>query len=252
MLPNNQEPNKVWYKTTGGAIFLGFVGLILTGFVIFGLLIVSYLWQIKYGDAEKLAKTFESGFSLNPLHQSANFTSELPIDHKTLKKSYSPVLGNPDAKITITAFIDFECPYCQASYPIFKEMVEVYGPAIQVVFKHLPVNAIHPRAQNAHLAAACAHEQNKFWQYYDQIFTNNNLKESALTKYAETIDLNMNQFANCYESQKYQSNIESDVLEANTIGVRGTPTYTINQLKLEGVVEKKVWDQIIINQLQNN
>ena len=104
----------------------------------------------------------------------------------------------------------------------------------------------------AHLAAACANEQNKFWEYHDLLFTVKKYDAASLTDYADKLKLNKKQFSDCLSSEKYKSAIEKDLYDSAMFNVRGTPTYFINQTKLEGVIPKDYWDKIILENLKKN
>lgn len=82
----------------------------------------------------------------------------------------SPVKGKADARVTIVEFSDFECPFCARAFPIVQQIMKEYPNDVKVVYKHLPLSDIHPRAQKAAEASACAQEQEKFWEYHDKIF----------------------------------------------------------------------------------
>ena len=240
-----------WYKTKLGKSFLGVLTILLTVVVGFTALVVYYFWNIKYGDGERIAAQFNDQFTVDPtkdLIDNSPIINASPADYI---RAHNPTLGPDDAPITIIAFIDFECPFCQASYPIFKNVSEQYGQIVKIVFKHLPVSIIHPRSMPASLAATCAQEQDKFWEFYDQIFIKKILTDSALRGYATDLGLDMSRFDSCVEKKNFQSNIDEDLIDAANLQVRGTPTYIFNQIKLEGVVPKAVWDDLIIKTLGN-
>ena len=83
----------------------------------------------------------------------------------------SPVKGNQNAKVTIVEFSDFECPYCARAFPTVQQILKEYPNDVKFVYKHLPLNNIHPKAQKAAEAAACAQDQGKFWEYHDKLFS---------------------------------------------------------------------------------
>ena len=76
------------------------------------------------------------------------------------------VTGSANAKVTIVEFSDFECPYCQVFHKDVRQVAATYGDQVRVVYKHLPLS-IHVQAENAALAAQCAHAQGKFDLYAD-------------------------------------------------------------------------------------
>ena len=111
-------------------------------------------------------------------------TSTYPDDIKTLiAEGYiskdkqdvaidsSPAIGPDNAPITLIEYSDFECTYCIRAYPTVKQLLDQYEGKIRFSYKHYPLYTIHPNAQKAAEAAACADQQGKFWEYYDKLFT---------------------------------------------------------------------------------
>ncbi len=86
----------------------------------------------------------------------------------------SPVQGAANAKVTIVEFSDFQCPFCERAFPTINQLMNDYKGKIKLVYKHYPLTSIHPYAQPAALAAECAREQNKFWEFHDLLFQNQN------------------------------------------------------------------------------
>ncbi|HAT03474.1 MAG TPA: hypothetical protein DCS29_01710 [Candidatus Magasanikbacteria bacterium] len=220
----------------------GILALIFVGFFVY------YSWQFKFGDAEvlnKLDETFGEKFSATSDKQGATFVENT----SSIIRPHNPIYGSSEPKITIIAFIDFECPYCQESYPIFKKISEKYNPVVRVIFKQLPLPALHAQAYNAAIASTCAQEQNKFWQYHDTLFETKQYDDDSLYNLAANIGLNLQSFNTCFNSQTYKNDIQKDVDDAVSIGVRGTPTYVVNGNIIEGVLSSQEWDTIILKHL---
>lgn len=248
---DNFTPKKPWHKKLTSVILLTLsfviVGLTLAFLVLLGY----YLWNLKFGDSKQITEKFNTHFS---------FSTDVPLearpkieeDTNLFVRSFNPTLGDANAPITIIAFIDFECPFSQESYPIFQQVAEKYGPALNIVFKQFPLASIHPNAVQASIASTCAQDQGKFWEYYDLLFTNKKLDSESLVNYAKELNLNIPNFQTCVETQKNRVNIEQDLKDGVDLGVRGTPTYIVNQTKLEGSVSLASWDSIIIKELQDN
>ncbi|PIT86136.1 MAG: hypothetical protein COU33_04830 [Candidatus Magasanikbacteria bacterium CG10_big_fil_rev_8_21_14_0_10_43_6] len=251
--PQQKTTPTRWYIQIGKIVLLlllGFVGIVVLFFTAyFGY----YLWLGKYGDAttqQELAKSFQENFTISPELRGAASASVVTQPIASLIHDHNPRFGNPDATVTIVAFIDFECPFCQRAYPTFERIKETYSPATQIIFKHFPIESIHPHARKASLAAQCAHEQGKFWEYYNLVFTEKKLDEESLFSYALKLRLNTRQFNTCVDTEKYAAAIDQDFQDGLTVGVRGTPTYIINQQKLEGSVPLSAWDDAIVQSLQ--
>jgi len=233
----------------GLGVIVTIIGLIA---LIFGGFFVYYAWQFKYGDATALEQISNSinddNFTLANGSQSQQAKATVPIN--TLVRDHNPTQGSASAPVTVMAFIDFECPYCQESYATFKTIMNKYRGGVRFVFKHMPLTAIHPNAVAAAHASQCAHDQNKFWDYYNVLFTNKQFTSSALIDAASLVSLNVEEFTACLDAQTFALEIQEDVLDGLDLGVRGTPTYYINQTILEGVADESTWDSLILNELQ--
>jgi len=170
-------------------------------------------------------------------------------DWETFVRKDNPVQGTSQAKVTIVMFIDFECPYCQASFPVMKELSDTFGDAVRIVFKNYPIQSIHPNARAAAHAGMCAHAQGKFWNFYDRAFIYKNLDESKLYEYAVESGVNAALFDQCYRAQTYTKVIDQDLEDGLILGVRGTPTYMVNGKFIEGVHSLDHWKTVLIEML---
>jgi protein-disulfide isomerase len=241
---------KPWYQKPLKIILLIF-GLAVIGITIaFLILLGYYLWNIRYGDSTELTKRFNNHFTYNT-ETNLQIRPKVEKDINLYIKDHNPILDN-NAPITIIAFIDFECPFCQEAYPTFNNVMQRYGPAVNIVFKHYPISSIHPNALPSALASSCAQDQDKFWEYYHLLFRTKKLEAEYLNAYAKELNLDLVEFQKCMVSQKNRINIEEDIQDGTDLEVRGTPTYFVNQIKIEGVTSLQDWDLIIARELQNN
>lgn len=142
------------------------------------------------------------------------------------------ILGNPDAPVKIVEFSDTECPFCKRFHPTMKQAVDEYGKNGQVawVYRHFPLDAIHPKARKEAEATECANElggNDKFWAYLDRIFevtpSNNNLDPKELPEIAAYVGLDKAKFSQCLNSGKYAQHVADDLLDAQNSGGNGTP-----------------------------
>lgn len=92
------------------------------------------------------------------------------VEKKTIDSGSAPVKGNPNGKINLVEFSDFECPFCQRSYRTVKQIVDTYGKDLRLTYLEFPLTQIHPHSQDAAEAASCAADQGKFWEYHDKLF----------------------------------------------------------------------------------
>lgn len=249
------DTHKAWYKTTVGIIFLIFLLLFFVFLLIFAGFFLSYSWQLRFGDAEALEQQFNADPQITvdaSLQQSEVPAEQATQPIETAIRPFNPTFGNPNAEVAILAFIDFECPFCLASFPIFKSVMERYEPAIHVVFKNFPLSAIHPFSVKAGLGAACAHDQGQFWNYYNVLFEERVYNDRALNGYANDLGLDVNQFSSCLSRAQFQSQLDTDLQDGIALGVRGTPTYFVNQRKVEGVITEEQWNTVLLEAIQGN
>ncbi|MBI2573521.1 thioredoxin domain-containing protein [Candidatus Woesearchaeota archaeon] len=148
-----------------------------------------------------------------------------------------PIKGNTNAPVTIVEFSDFECPFCgkffEETYPqLEKEYIKTGK--VKLVFMDFPLS-FHPQAQPAALAAACANEQGKFWEYHDLLFKNQELLSAEnYQKWATDLELDATKFKTCVDSQKYLKEVQKDLTDGQEYGVSGTPAFFINGKLLSG------------------
>ncbi|MBT4121723.1 thioredoxin domain-containing protein [bacterium] len=92
-------------------------------------------------------------------------------------------LGNLDAQVKLVEFSDFQCPYCARAHPTLKRIIEDYGDQVVWVYKHYPLDQLHPYARGASESAECAGEQDMFWEYTDALYENQSLITSDYINY---------------------------------------------------------------------
>lgn len=133
------------------------------------------------------------------------------------------VLGNPNAKITVLEYADTECPPCKFFHDQMHLVMDNYGKSGDVawVFRHSPIDSLHPKARKEAEATECATEQggnDVFWNYINKIYeitpSNNNLATSSLPEIAQGLKLDMTKFNSCLNSGKYADKIEADYQDA--------------------------------------
>jgi protein-disulfide isomerase len=170
-------------------------------------------------------------------------------------ESDSPMLGSSNVNLNVIEFSDYECPFCQASEGTNLEIIAnlkqndpsweaaipkvieeyVNTGKVKLVFRQYPVHL----DKNPALAAKCAQEQNKFWEYHKKLFENYKaLAITDLKKYAADLNLNLTQFNQCLDSKKYQGNIQNDLNDGQGLGISGTPTFFIGN-------EEKGYEKIV-------
>ena len=119
-------------------------------------------------------------------------------------------------------------PFCYQAHPTVTKVLSTYGDKIRFVYRHYPLPN-HPNARPAAEAAACAAEQDRFWQYHDRLFDNQSkLSASDLKQHAATLGLDTTRFAACVDARKYKDLVDEDTKAGEDAGVSGTPAFFIN------------------------
>jgi len=164
----------------------------------------------------------------------------------------SPIRGNiSQAKVIIYIFSDFECPFCKKGEDTVQRVFEKYNGKVALIFKHYPLTSIHPNALNSALAAECANEQEKFWEYHDFLFSHQNaLSLVDLKAYAVELGLETERFNSCLDLKRHAARINKDVAAGRNIGVTSTPTFIINGKGLVGAQPEPEFDKIILEALK--
>ncbi len=147
----------------------------------------------------------------------------------------SPVKGPANAKVTIVEFSDFQCPYCQRALPILSAVMGKYPNDVKLVYKHFPLNSIHPNAQKAAEASECAKDQNKFWELHDWMFANQgSLDVASLKAAAQSLSMNVEVFNACLDGGSKAPIVNKDLQDGSSLGVQGTPTFFVNGRQVVG------------------
>jgi len=161
-----------------------------------------------------------------------------------------PARGPEDAPVTIIEFSDYQCPFCRRAEPTVKQVLEEYEGKVRFVFRHFPLDRIHPQARGASEAAACAAEQGKFWEYHEELFTGNaQLDRPGLDAAAAKTGLDAAAFKACVDSRKTQALVEADVKDGEAAGVSGTPAFFINGIPLRGALPLEEFKRVIDEEL---
>jgi len=167
-------------------------------------------------------------------------------DWQALVSDHNPTYGNEDAPVTIIEFSDFECPFCARHYnQTHAQLLTEYGDQIKLVFKHFPLERLHPNARKAAIAAQCAHRQGKFWPLHDKIFENyRNITDENLLSWGDELGLG-DAYASCVRNRETEAQVEQDMQAGRKAGVRGTPTFLVNGKILPGALPFQQFKQRI-------
>lgn len=167
---------------------------------------------------------------------------------KSIDLTGSPSLGPSNAPLVVVEFADFECPHCGQKAPEIHSVVESpeFKPILRFVFKNYPLPG-HTHAEPAARAAVAAHQQGKFWEMHDQLFTHqDNLTEPEIEAYAKKLGLDIDKFKTDWASADTKDKVTKDKDLGAKVGVSGTPSIYINGRKFlpaghDFVEELKLW-----------
>jgi protein-disulfide isomerase len=145
-------------------------------------------------------------------------------------------LGTSTPEVTIVEFSDFACPYCANSFITVRDLGEKYKDEIKIIFRNF---LGHDDSQDLAMAAACAGEQNKFWEMHDKLF----LQQGQITKtdypnLAKQLNLDTIKFNTCITNNKYAAIFNKDMSDAIALGATSTPTWFINGYKVKGEIQE--------------
>jgi len=172
-----------------------------------------------------------------------------------------PAWGNPNAKVKIVEFSDFQCPYCRMAAENLKPALTEYKNDVAFYFVNYPLDQscnvyvsrpMHENACNAAKAGVCAATKGKFWEIHDVIFGNQKkLSSGDLVSYGEQVGLNKDEMMSCMFQDSTLQTIKDDIEFGKTAGISGTPSVFINGRKLNGWTNLKFLRAVIEQELAN-
>ena len=167
----------------------------------------------------------------------------------------APVKGDPEAKVTIVEFSDFECPYCGRAIEVLKQVESRYGRDLRMAFKHNPL-PMHPDAPYAARAAIAAGNQGKFWQMHDKLFeanvsrTPNGLKADRIDQMARDLGLDLDRFHRDVDAQETKDQVDADQAQARSLGATGTPYFYVNGQRIAGAQPFEMFKLVVESALK--
>jgi protein-disulfide isomerase len=157
------------------------------------------------------------------------------------------IRGPEDAPVTIVEYGDLECPFCgRAEQAIRPLLSEFGGRELRYVWRHLPLNDVHPRAQLAAEASEAAGAQGKFWEMHDLMLSHqDHLTLTDIKRYAQQLELDMDRFTEFMHKHKGKPRIAEDVESADLSGVTGTPTFFVNGHRYQGAYDLPTLQKVV-------
>jgi len=164
-----------------------------------------------------------------------------------------PVKGNPNAKVTVVYYDDFQCPFCSRMHTtLFGNLFKDYSDKVKVIFKDYPLVEIHPWAMHAAVDANCLGEQNNqaYWDFADYVHANQRMVagksvpeafanlDTAARDQGQKYKVDQDKFQACLKKQD-ESSVRASMAEADKLGVDSTPTMFINGERFTGVIPEQ-------------
>ncbi|HVY26229.1 MAG TPA: thioredoxin domain-containing protein [Polyangiaceae bacterium] len=166
--------------------------------------------------------------------------------------STCPVKGGKNAKVTITIFSDFQCPFCKRVEPTLAELEKEYGDKIKFVWRNMPLpfHADAPLAGQAAMEAFAQKGNAGFWKMHDKLFevqgtAEDAIKRPGLEKAAQELGLNMDKFKAALDSNAHKAKLDADSKIGNDAGINGTPAFVINGYYLSGAQPSAAFKKLI-------
>lgn len=174
-------------------------------------------------------------------------------EHFEVTTDDDPSLGVQDAKVTLVTFADFSCPYSRdASYTLRSFMTDATT-SVQYIYRDFPLDDIHPFARLAAQAGVCADAQGKFWIFHDRLYAEQaQISREFLLALATQVGLSRARFEACLEAPETVAEVQEDYEEGIAAGVRGTPTFFLNGLRIPGAIPLPALQALVGAALQSS
>jgi len=178
-------------------------------------------------------------------------TAPVPF-RATVDIAGAPVRGTVTAPVTIVEYSDFHCPFCRRVQPTLTGLLQKYPGKVRLVYKHLPLDSLHPQARRVSEAAWCAAKQDKFWGFHDAVYadTSNDSSEATLKGYATAAGLDAAAFGACLANPETRAAIERDVTQGEALGLNSTPGFFVNGREVRGAQPIEAFETIIDEELR--
>jgi Na+/H+ antiporter NhaA len=158
------------------------------------------------------------------------------------------VRGSPDAPVTLVEYGDYQCPYCGQAEVAIRTLLDSFGDELRYVWRHLPLNDVHPNAQMAAEAAEAAAAQGAFWEMNDKLLAHQDDQSPRdLARYAEELGLDVDRFWRELRRREYEPRVAEDVASADASGVAGTPSFFVNGARYEGAYDVDTLSRVVRN-----
>ncbi len=138
------------------------------------------------------------------------------------------IRGDNQAKISIIEFSDYECPFCNRFHDTMKQVLSAYPDDVKWVYRHFPLDSLHINARSLANAAECAADQDKFWEFSDDVFTTygngGSYTKADFATIAKKVGVkNISKFSTCVDNNEHAEDVTADQEDGQNAGAQGTP-----------------------------
>jgi protein-disulfide isomerase len=180
-----------------------------------------------------ISREDDGGMAAEPVTPPRATYTDIPRDGRTL--------GDPGAPVQIVEYGDYQCPACaNFAMNVKPQLINEYIATGQVFFEYRDLTGLGRESLRAAEAAACALEQDMYWEYHDTLYANlvgrndGGFSDPRLIRMAEQLEMDTDAFEDCLDDDRHGDEIEAMAEQARQDNVRATPTLIVNGVLLEG------------------
>ncbi len=157
------------------------------------------------------------------------------------------VMGPVDAAVSLLVFSDFQCPFCVVLHRNLQIVRARYPGAVRVVFRHIPIESLHPYAYDAALAAECAGAQGRFEAFHDALFdSQDSIPREQWSWFADGASVaDIPRFDQCMQTRQFEDRVRADMEQAKRFRLTGTPSVIVGETLLGGTPSARVLDSLV-------
>jgi len=172
-----------------------------------------------------------------------------PVDNWAQLVSAGEWLGRSDAPVRIVEFSDFQCPFCARTHPALEAVRRRHPDRVAVLYRHFPLDAIHPYARPAAVAAECAAEQGRFGEFATLLFARqDSLGATPWARFAAGAGVaDTAAFGRCVRESRTMPAVDRDAKVGAATGIEVTPTLVINGILRPGAITEVALDSLVMH-----
>lgn len=161
--------------------------------------------------------------------------------------------GNPDARVTVVEFGDFQCPACREAASVAEQVRKNMGPQVRFAYRQFPLARIHQQAEKAAEAAECAADQGKFWQAVNYLSDHPlDFSSSGIRQFAANLGLDPSRTTQCLSSGAMAARVRQDIRDGRALGVHSVPTFFVGNSRVVGALPYSRLHELIEQKLHES